>query len=161
MTFVEIEDKLRSENMKTFLIAKVSFCFEHCIAFSATHPRIGTRDLHYPHHCRPARQNRLSLCHLFPIVAQAHSSQVCCWLSQLSRREQRASARRWLHHGQHGSKVYQLQGYVSALELLLMKLMPAEMGHISKNCPQERVDFEKAEISCSNCKEVGHRVRDW
>lgn len=36
-----------------------------------------------------------------------------------------------------------------------------EVGHISKNCPQEKVEKENTvEILCYNCGETGHRVRD-
>lgn len=36
----------------------------------------------------------------------------------------------------------------------------AELGHISKNCPNERQERDKVQISCNNCKEIGHRMRD-
>ncbi|GAM91025.1 hypothetical protein ANO11243_090720 [Dothideomycetidae sp. 11243] len=36
-----------------------------------------------------------------------------------------------------------------------------ELGHVAKNCPQEKVEREKLEIKCNNCKEVGHYIRDW
>ncbi|KAJ8123910.1 hypothetical protein ONZ43_g249 [Nemania bipapillata] len=35
-----------------------------------------------------------------------------------------------------------------------------ELGHISKNCPQEKVERERVTIMCFNCNEPGHRVRD-
>ncbi|KAJ5532710.1 hypothetical protein N7494_009262 [Penicillium frequentans] len=35
-----------------------------------------------------------------------------------------------------------------------------EIGHIAKNCKQERTEAERTEIKCSNCEAVGHRVRD-
>ncbi|KAJ2993298.1 hypothetical protein NUW58_g1883 [Xylaria curta] len=35
-----------------------------------------------------------------------------------------------------------------------------ELGHISKNCPQEKVEKERVVIMCFNCNEPGHRVRD-
>lgn len=36
-----------------------------------------------------------------------------------------------------------------------------ELGHIAKNCTQDKIEREKVEISCGNCKETGHRLRDW
>jgi hypothetical protein len=37
----------------------------------------------------------------------------------------------------------------------------SEVGHISKNCPQEKIErTDKPIIQCYNCGEVGHRVRD-
>lgn len=35
-----------------------------------------------------------------------------------------------------------------------------EMGHISRNCPEEKIEAEKATIRCYNCDSDGHRVRD-
>ncbi|KAI1327256.1 hypothetical protein F5Y16DRAFT_201386 [Xylariaceae sp. FL0255] len=35
-----------------------------------------------------------------------------------------------------------------------------ELGHISKNCPQEKIEKERVGITCFNCGESGHRVRD-
>ncbi|KAI0427817.1 hypothetical protein F5Y09DRAFT_21147 [Xylaria sp. FL1042] len=35
-----------------------------------------------------------------------------------------------------------------------------ELGHIAKNCPQEKVEIERVVIMCYNCNEPGHRVRD-
>ncbi|SPQ20895.1 3302d475-c616-4072-a63d-5381d86d92d5 [Thermothielavioides terrestris] len=35
-----------------------------------------------------------------------------------------------------------------------------EVGHISKSCPQEKVEKNVVEIMCYNCGEKGHRVRD-
>ncbi|TKX20844.1 putative nucleic acid binding protein 22 [Elsinoe australis] len=35
-----------------------------------------------------------------------------------------------------------------------------ELGHITKSCPNERVEREKMEIKCFNCSEVGHYLRD-
>ncbi|KAI0972171.1 hypothetical protein F4678DRAFT_53286 [Xylaria arbuscula] len=35
-----------------------------------------------------------------------------------------------------------------------------ELGHIAKNCPQEKVEKERVVIMCFNCNEPGHRVRD-
>jgi len=37
----------------------------------------------------------------------------------------------------------------------------AELGHISKNCTQEFMEpTDQPSISCSNCNEAGHRLRD-
>ena len=36
----------------------------------------------------------------------------------------------------------------------------SELGHISKNCPQEKIEKERVVITCFNCGEAGHRVRD-
>ena len=36
----------------------------------------------------------------------------------------------------------------------------SEMGHITKSCPQERLNEPTATIKCYNCDEEGHRVRD-
>jgi len=36
-----------------------------------------------------------------------------------------------------------------------------EMGHVSKNCPNERKERAKLEPVCGNCKETGHWLRDW
>ncbi|KAI1199634.1 hypothetical protein F5X97DRAFT_113798 [Nemania serpens] len=36
----------------------------------------------------------------------------------------------------------------------------SELGHIAKNCPQEKVERERVVIMCFNCNEPGHRVRD-
>ena len=30
------------------------------------------------------------------------------------------------------------------------------MGHIAKNCPEEKREITKFEITCSNCKATGH-----
>ncbi|KAI1140457.1 hypothetical protein F5Y05DRAFT_318806 [Hypoxylon sp. FL0543] len=35
-----------------------------------------------------------------------------------------------------------------------------ELGHISKRCPQEKVERERTVIMCFNCDQLGHRVRD-
>jgi len=35
-----------------------------------------------------------------------------------------------------------------------------EIGHISKHCPQEKIEKEKRVIMCYNCGVEGHRVRD-
>lgn len=36
-----------------------------------------------------------------------------------------------------------------------------EIGHISKSCPQEKMEIDTVrEIKCYNCDEVGHRMRD-
>ncbi|KAI0879102.1 hypothetical protein GGS24DRAFT_279217 [Hypoxylon argillaceum] len=35
-----------------------------------------------------------------------------------------------------------------------------ELGHIAKNCPQEKMEKERVVIMCFNCNEAGHRVRD-
>ncbi|KAI0407688.1 hypothetical protein F4802DRAFT_522851 [Xylaria palmicola] len=35
-----------------------------------------------------------------------------------------------------------------------------ELGHISKNCPQEKMEKERVVIMCFNCNEPGHRMRD-
>ncbi|KAI1362565.1 hypothetical protein F5Y08DRAFT_329990 [Xylaria arbuscula] len=35
-----------------------------------------------------------------------------------------------------------------------------ELGHMSKNCPQEKFEKERVVIMCFNCGEAGHRVRD-
>ncbi|GAW18051.1 hypothetical protein ANO14919_075200 [Xylariales sp. No.14919] len=35
-----------------------------------------------------------------------------------------------------------------------------ELGHIAKNCPQEKVEKERVAIMCFNCNETGHRMRD-
>jgi len=40
-------------------------------------------------------------------------------------------------------------------------LIRTEIGHMSKNCPQERREVEKVEIKCVNCGEPGHRIRNW
>ncbi len=32
-----------------------------------------------------------------------------------------------------------------------------ELGHVTKACPQEKVEIASREIECSNCHEVGHR----
>ncbi|OAA58940.1 zinc knuckle transcription factor [Niveomyces insectorum RCEF 264] len=36
-----------------------------------------------------------------------------------------------------------------------------ELGHISRNCPVERETPEKPTVTCYNCGEEGHRVRDY
>ena len=36
-----------------------------------------------------------------------------------------------------------------------------ELGHIARDCPNERVEREKQAITCGNCQEVGHYYRDW
>jgi hypothetical protein len=35
-----------------------------------------------------------------------------------------------------------------------------EYGHMSKSCPQDKVDRNQLAIKCFNCEEEGHRVRD-
>ncbi|GAP83159.2 putative zinc knuckle transcription factor protein [Rosellinia necatrix] len=35
-----------------------------------------------------------------------------------------------------------------------------ELGHISKNCPQEKMEKERVVIMCFNCTQPGHRMRD-
>ncbi|MCJ1393302.1 hypothetical protein MMC18_006174 [Xylographa bjoerkii] len=35
-----------------------------------------------------------------------------------------------------------------------------ELGHISKSCPQDKVEREQLGVKCVNCEEVGHRARD-
>lgn len=35
-----------------------------------------------------------------------------------------------------------------------------ELGHISKNCPQDRIEAERVTVMCYNCGLEGHRVRD-
>ncbi|MCJ1397213.1 hypothetical protein MMC11_000405 [Xylographa trunciseda] len=35
-----------------------------------------------------------------------------------------------------------------------------ELGHISKSCPQEKVEREQLGVKCVNCEEVGHRARN-
>ncbi len=35
-----------------------------------------------------------------------------------------------------------------------------EIGHIAKNCPQDKRETERVTIKCFNCDEEGHRVRD-
>lgn len=35
-----------------------------------------------------------------------------------------------------------------------------EVGHISKNCEQDRTAPERVVIKCFNCEEEGHRIRD-
>lgn len=40
-------------------------------------------------------------------------------------------------------------------------MLTLELGHIRKSCKEERVENDdRVEIKCSNCDEVGHRVRD-
>ncbi|KAI0521930.1 hypothetical protein F5B22DRAFT_510525 [Xylaria bambusicola] len=36
----------------------------------------------------------------------------------------------------------------------------SELGHIFKNCPQEKIEKERVVIMCYNCNEPGHRIRD-
>lgn len=36
----------------------------------------------------------------------------------------------------------------------------SEYGHISKNCPEEKVEKEQPVVKCFHCGEEGHRVRD-
>ncbi|KAI8633739.1 hypothetical protein F5Y19DRAFT_251126 [Xylariaceae sp. FL1651] len=36
----------------------------------------------------------------------------------------------------------------------------SELGHIWKNCPQEKMEKERVVIMCFNCNEPGHRIRD-
>ncbi|KAI1422933.1 hypothetical protein F5Y12DRAFT_569874 [Xylaria sp. FL1777] len=36
----------------------------------------------------------------------------------------------------------------------------SELGHVSKNCPQEKIEKERVVIMCFNCNEPGHRIRD-
>ncbi|KAK0708786.1 hypothetical protein B0T21DRAFT_376948 [Apiosordaria backusii] len=35
-----------------------------------------------------------------------------------------------------------------------------QIGHISKNCKEDKREAERVLIKCYNCDEVGHRVRD-
>lgn len=36
-----------------------------------------------------------------------------------------------------------------------------EVGHITKSCPQEKIEKDTVrEIKCYNCEQVGHRIRD-
>lgn len=35
-----------------------------------------------------------------------------------------------------------------------------QLGHISKSCPQEKVEKERLTVMCYNCDQPGHRVRD-
>ncbi|KAL2021805.1 hypothetical protein VTK56DRAFT_6579 [Thermocarpiscus australiensis] len=35
-----------------------------------------------------------------------------------------------------------------------------ELGHISKSCPQEKVEKTVLDIKCYNCDQIGHRMRD-
>jgi len=35
-----------------------------------------------------------------------------------------------------------------------------EIGHISKSCPEDKLEMEQVVIKCYNCDQVGHRVRD-
>jgi hypothetical protein len=35
-----------------------------------------------------------------------------------------------------------------------------EIGHTTKTCPEERVEVEQPKITCTNCNEDGHRLRD-
>lgn len=35
-----------------------------------------------------------------------------------------------------------------------------QLGHISKNCDQEKMEKERVIIKCFNCDEEGHRIRD-
>ncbi|KAK5013853.1 hypothetical protein LTR16_003272 [Cryomyces antarcticus] len=35
-----------------------------------------------------------------------------------------------------------------------------ELGHLSKSCPNERVEHERVVVMCYNCNEQGHRARD-
>lgn len=46
------------------------------------------------------------------------------------------------------------------LKAIVPNALMLEVGHIRKNCKQERVENDRVEIKCSNCDEVGHRVRD-
>ncbi|KAI0885590.1 uncharacterized protein GGS22DRAFT_161299 [Annulohypoxylon maeteangense] len=36
-----------------------------------------------------------------------------------------------------------------------------ELGHMSKRCPQEKVQKEQATITCYNCDQTGHRIREF
>lgn len=36
----------------------------------------------------------------------------------------------------------------------------SEIGHISKNCPQEKREIPQPAVTCFNCGETGHRFRD-
>ncbi|KAI1270582.1 hypothetical protein F5Y18DRAFT_16554 [Xylariaceae sp. FL1019] len=36
----------------------------------------------------------------------------------------------------------------------------SELGHISRNCPSEKVESERVVVTCYNCGEAGHRVRE-
>jgi len=35
-----------------------------------------------------------------------------------------------------------------------------QLGHASKDCPEERFERDRVAIMCYNCNETGHRVRD-
>ena len=35
-----------------------------------------------------------------------------------------------------------------------------EIGHMTKDCPNEKTERDRVSIMCINCNEVGHRVRD-
>ena len=35
-----------------------------------------------------------------------------------------------------------------------------KMGHMARNCPEERRDYEQTGVKCALCGEDGHRVRD-
>lgn len=36
----------------------------------------------------------------------------------------------------------------------------SELGHIFKNCPQDKMEADRVVVMCYNCGEEGHRVRD-
>lgn len=36
----------------------------------------------------------------------------------------------------------------------------SQYGHISKHCPEDKVEKDQSKIVCFNCNEEGHRVRD-
>lgn len=44
---------------------------------------------------------------------------------------------------------------------LIQLTLIAELGHISKNCKEEREERTvRPEVKCMNCQELGHRARD-
>lgn len=55
----------------------------------------------------------------------------------------------------------QLQWYSTSQIFLITANAFSELGHMSKNCPEERVEHEgKPDFKCNNCDEEGHRLRD-
>lgn len=36
-----------------------------------------------------------------------------------------------------------------------------ELGHMARDCKEEKREVEYTVVKCYNCDEVGHRVRDW